>query len=134
MIPHHHHEFDMDEISGNYDHPGHYSHHDSDSHHHHNDIEKKKHENTGEPAKGHNHNFPFHNHLSAANDFDFLRIKLNRNISINQIVLGVINTYPLHRIVRPPDIDIIRFTDIPFHIKSVFLPGAIGLRAPPSIA
>jgi hypothetical protein len=133
MIPHHHHDFDVAGFSSFHDHSEKHSHHESDSHHHH-DADDHHHKHSTDSEKEHNHPFPFHHHLSAANDFSCLRIELNKNLSVNIPLLTVLNSFCNTSIFESPELDLIRFTDLPFKIKTIFEPGATGLRAPPSIA
>lgn len=133
MIPHHHHDFDLDEFSSFHSHDEQYSHQKTDVQHHH-DVDNQKHNHSNDSEKEHNHTFPFHHHISPTNDFDYLRIELIRNIVFNLPLLTILDSYFDTSLSEPPELDFIRFTDKPFLITTIFEPGAIGLRAPPSIA
>ena len=133
MIPHHHHDFDLDEFLSFHNHDEQYSHHKTNDHHHH-DVDNQKHKHINDSEKEHNHTFPFHHHISPTNDFDYVRIRLIRNIVFHFPLLTVLNSFFDTSLSEPPELDFIRFTDKPFLITTIFEPGAIGLRAPPSIA
>lgn len=133
MIPHHHHDLDVDEISGLHKHDEQYSRHKATDHHHH-DADGHKHNPSSNSDKRHSHGFPFHHHISPTNDFDYLRMNLLRNVVFDFPLLTVLKSFFDESLSEPPELDFIRFTDKPFYITAKFEPGAIGLRAPPSIA
>ena len=133
IIPHHHHDFDLNDFSNFHNHDEQYAPHKTADHHHHN-VENQKHNHSNDTKKEHNHSFPFHHHISPTNGFDYLRIELIRNIVFDLPLLAVLNSFFKTSLSEPPELDFIRFTDKPFFISAFFEPGAIGLRAPPSIA
>jgi hypothetical protein len=133
MVPHHHHGCGMEIFSIFHNHTGQHPQHDTNPHQH-NDFEDHGHKKSADSEKEHRHPFPFHHHLSATNDFDYLRYKLNKNLIVSIPLLTVSNAFKNTKLSEFPTLNYIRFTEIPFFIKSVFLPGAIGLRAPPSLA
>lgn len=132
-IPHHHHDFELDEFSSFHKYDEQYSHHKTDDNHNH-DVGNQKHNHSNDSEKEHNHTFPFHHHISPTNDFDYLRFGSLRNIVFNLSLFTVLNSFANSSISEPPELGFIRFTDKPFFVTTIFEPGAIGLRAPPSIA
>lgn len=133
MIPHHHHDLSVAEVSGLHNHNGEYSQQKKTQHHHHHDG-THQHNPSKNTENRHNHAFPFHQHLSPTSDFDYLRINVIRDVIFNFQLLTILNTFFESSLSEPPELDFIRFTDKPFYITARFEPGAIGLRAPPSIA
>ena len=132
MIPHHHgYNFDIQDVATPQ--PKHHSHHHSDGHHHHHKTtEQDKADNS---RKNHDHPFPLHHHLSTDYGFDCIRIDLRKNVELQSILLMVLTTRLTDTEILPPEIEFLKyFANKPFRIKSIFEPGAIGLRAPPSIA
>jgi hypothetical protein len=134
MIPHHHHELMWAEISevqsSTKDHS---HHHDSDLDHHHKN-EDRDHQ-PKDASKAHSHPFPFHHHLNAANDFDYARLNLGEKSSVSVKTISIL--YALSSFSVSTEAKgkyLVRLKDKPFLIKSIFEPGATGLRAPPSIA
>lgn len=130
MIPHHHHDLHEYGFSvQNYFSETH-SHSDDFSRNHHN---HRQHENGESNDSDQNHQkFPLHYHISADNSFDYNRVTLNSKADAGLIpILFVIHPVTL---TPAPEIDLIRFTEIPFLIPAGIKPGAVGLRAPPSIA
>ena len=134
IIPHHHHDCDTDALSSSHNHDEKYAHHEIADHHH-NDEEHQNHNVSDDAEKEHNHTFPLHHHISPTNDFDYLRNELIRIIAFNLPLLAFLNFSSDTSLSEPPEICILQlFTDKPFFISALFKPGAIGLRAPPSIA
>jgi hypothetical protein len=130
MIPHHH-DCDLDEFSSFHAHGEQSAFHKTDHHH---DADHEDHNNSNDTKKEKRRSFPFHHHISPTNDYDYLRIKLNTKITVNVTLLLVLNSYSDTSLYKSPELDFSRFTDKPFHISSIFEPGATGLRAPPSVA
>ncbi|MCA1745477.1 MAG: hypothetical protein LC643_07220 [Bacteroidales bacterium] len=129
VIPHYHHdleEYALSFQSNNSDH--HHSSTDFDPLHH---GEGNHHYDTED---AHPRNFPFHHHLSADGDFDYIRIHSNKDVHATFSFVAELSSHSKAIISAPPELDLIRFTDRPFLITTIFEPGAIGLRAPPSIA
>ncbi|GAO29661.1 hypothetical protein [Geofilum rubicundum] len=129
MIPHHHHDLDNSVLSLRSTHPGHH-HSSSDFDHLHHGEGNHHHDSEDADAS----NFPFHQHLSADGDFDYFRINFNKDVQVPFSTVAVLSRSSNVRISPPPEMDLIRFSDKPFLITSIFKPGAIGLRAPPSMA
>ncbi|HSV87309.1 MAG TPA: hypothetical protein VLH61_01575, partial [Bacteroidales bacterium] len=85
--------------------------------------------------QGHSHGFPLHHHGSPANDYDYLRLKI-------QFVVSTIDQQPLllyqgresENSLVLPCLFTIRCYDYPFLIRFHFEPGATSLRGPPAIA
>ena len=129
VIPHHHPDIEEYVLSFQSNNPDHHhtsgafnhSHHGEENHHH------KKENN-------HSHNFPFHHHLLEDGDFDYIRIHSNKDVQVTFSLVADLSSIMHATVTPPPEIDLVRFTDKPFFIATVFKPGAIGLRAPPSIA
>jgi hypothetical protein len=105
-------------------------HHAHDTDHHHHGGEHHSHK----PEKEHPHSFPFHQHLSVDNGFDYIRINAKEDLNAACISIADLYIIGISTIVPSPDIELIRFRDKPFLIPANFKPGAIGLRAPPAIA
>jgi hypothetical protein len=128
MIPHHHHgaeEYALSFQSGN-------------SHHHHSDdfdlMSHYEEYHQHETEKKQQQNFPFHQHFSEDEDFDYIRINLKKDSDVTCKLVTILFKISDFKITPPPEIDITRFTDKPFLITAIFEPGATGLRGPPSIA
>ena len=134
MIPHHHHELMGNEISEVQSSTKHHSHHhDSDLDHHHKN-EDRDHE-PKDASKAHNHPFPFHHHLNTATDLDYARLNLGEKSSVSVKTISIL--YALNSFTVSTEAKgecLARLKDKPFLRKSIFDPGATGLRAPPSIA
>ena len=131
MIPHHHHDFAVDKVSSLHRHSKEHFHYNDTDHHHHDTGYRHDHSDNEE----HKHNFPLHFHVVAAKDYIAVGHVVNNHNNFNLKTLAVLFTFnPFGQIKEPPNIDFIRYTDISFLINSIFEPGAIGLRAPPSIA
>lgn len=129
MIPHHHHgeeEYALSVQSGVSEHHHHSDHSDLMSHH------KEYHQH--ETDKKQQQNFPFHQHFSEDEDFDYIRINLKKDSDVHYKLITILYKISDFKITPPPEIDITRFTDKPFLITAIFEPGATGLRGPPSIA
>ncbi len=133
MIPHHHHDPDLDKSSGFHNRNEHTSSHKSDNHHHHG-ADHQEHNHAKDSGKERNSAFPFHNHISPNNDFVYLMINTVSNPVSSFYLFKVVTSFFDPSLTEPPELDFIRFTNKPFLIASFFEPGAIGLRAPPSIA
>lgn len=129
IIPHNHHdleEYCVSLQSDVYDH-----HHQSD------DTDHLHHGKEGFPHKQenkHHHNFPFHQHLSADNSFNYIRIDLTKYAKRAYSSFAVLFGFVSIEIAHPPEIDLMHFKVKPFLVSTMFEPGSIGLRAPPFIA
>jgi hypothetical protein len=129
VFPHHHHDLENSVFS----HPSNYSdHHHSSADFDHLHHGKGNHHHDSEDANP--HKFPFHHHLSADGAFDYIRINFNKEVPANFSILADLFSISNAKILPPPEVDLVRFTDKPFLISTIFEPGALGLRAPPSIA
>lgn len=133
MIPHHHHDVNLDMVSSIHKNSNPHSHHSEADHHHH-DFEHK-HDHSEENDEEHEHRFPLHFHVVAAKDYNQVRQVVNGS-DISKLN-SIVNLYSFNRFgefAEPPNFDFIRYTDLPFLINTIFEPGAISLRAPPCIA
>ncbi len=128
MIPHHHDVDDYSFLFGFDFSERHHHAYDTDHHHHGGEHHSHK------PEKEHPHSFPFHQHLSVDNGFDYIRINAKEDLNAACISIADLYIIGISTIVPSPDIELIRFRDKPFLIPANFKPGAIGLRAPPAIA
>ena len=127
MIPHHHHDSALDSFS-NFQTQAEAHAHDGDHGHHHHHEDK-------DTGNAHSHSFPPHNHSLTSEDYSFARLIIDSGttLKVSSFVVILLNTTEsindqlLNKKER-------RYSDIPFLIKSLFQPGAIGLRAPPCMA
>lgn len=133
VISHHHHDTEAyDFISGHVVADGH-KHEGNEKHHHHHEANKEK-KSEKDTDKEHNHPFPFHHHVSVTNDFDFTRTNYQEsNISNHSIKIITVLCLFHSEHPEPPNLTNYSFGDPPFIIISLFEPGAIALRGPPSI-
>lgn len=128
MIPHHH-DLDDGSLLFGFVFSEHH-HHTSDADHYHHGEENHSHKT----EEKHQHSFPFHQHLSADNGFDYIRVNAKDDLNAACISVADFYTIGISTIIPPPEIELIRLRDKPFLIPATFKPGAIGLRAPPAIA
>jgi hypothetical protein len=129
MIPHHHH--DLEEYPLPFQ-PNKVNHHHSSA-----DLDHKRHENANHHHNGQNEqsrNVPLHHHLSVTGELDYIRIDFNTDVTMAFSILADLSSIRNIKLLPPPETNLVRFSDKPFLITSIFEPGAIGLRAPPSIA
>lgn len=133
MIPHHHDESTLDIFSSAHNLIKEYSNHEDHGHHHH---ENNHHEDDSEKTNdSHNHSFPQHKHSVASDDYSFVRLTSGSITSLKVISLIAPQVNNAISIAKQPiTYKQELFPDTPFPINSLFQPGAIGLRAPPSMA
>ena len=129
VIPHHHHDLENSDlpVQSNY----------SDHHHSSSDFDHIHHGETNHHHDAEDTNsrkFPFHHHLSADGDFDYFRINFNKDVHVTYSLVADLSSISNAKFSSPPEVDLIRYTNKPFLINTIFEPGALGLRAPPSIA
>ncbi len=133
LIPHHHHDMPVYVVSFQLDQTKEHGHlHDTD-HFHHGESENHHVEITRN-SESHHHNFPLHHHNLAGKEQDYLRAEFKRVCNPNLRFIAVLFTLNNLNLPPTPELDFVRFTEIPFFIKSSHEPGATGLRAPPAIA
>jgi len=130
MIPHHHHhDRALDSFSNFIPQVEAHAHGGEHGHHHHHHSENNESDNT------HSHSFPPHDHSITAEDYSISRLVIDSGTTFKVISFIVlfpdategINDLLLNDKERG-------YQDKPFLIKSLFQPGAIGLRAPPCMA
>jgi hypothetical protein len=131
MISHHHHDSLAYDFSTSIKKVDRHEHND-DTHHHHDSNGADNHEKNTD--KDHNHSFPLHNHVCAENDFDFTGTNIQKSKTSNySIKIFSVLCLFLREYSEPPNRTNYVCTDPPFLINSLFEPGAIALRGPPSI-
>ena len=131
MILHHHHDYLAVEISSQSEFDNKHSHHDGNAHHDHNTVEDER---NNPLKKNHEHSFPQHFHAFISSDFTFTLI--NQSISlknINQPIIIIFSEFEYCDIYSPADFKY-DYGNSKFRITSLFEPGAIALRGPPTIA
>jgi len=130
IISHHHHDYLAVEISSQSEFDDKHSHHGGNANHDHKPVEDE-HDNPSK--KHHEHSFPQHSHASISSDFNFTL--LNQSISLKQFNQPIIITFyesGFCDIHCPPDFEY-DYGNSKFRITSLFEPGAIALRGPPTI-
>lgn len=132
VISHHHHDTTAYDITSNMVADGHKHEHNEKNHHHQDSHQEEKSEK--DTDKDHNHPFPFHNHISVTNDFDCTRANYQEsNISNHSIKIITVLCLFNREYSESPELSNYGFGDPPFLIISLFEPGAIALRGPPTI-
>jgi hypothetical protein len=128
LMPHHHHDMALI-ISGRYE-------HDDERDHHHDKEDHHQHDSQDEEENSErNHPFPFHQHISATNDFVYARTNLHESNSLNKVaILFVVSVVFNTDFFDPPGPANNSYRNKPFLITSLFNPEAYALRGPPSIA
>jgi hypothetical protein len=129
IIPHNHHDLEEYSVSFQFDIYDHHHHADDTDHQHHGEKSFPQ-----EKESKKQHNFPYHQHLSADNGFDYIRIVTKKGLNVAYSPVAVLFALDSIEIAHPPETGFNRFKVKPFLISTMFEPGAIGLRAPPSIA
>ncbi|WP_146192247.1 hypothetical protein [Marinilabilia rubra] len=130
MVPHHHHEVEVNEDFSVHSHSGKHAHHAGDSHHEHEESHSNDSSNDSESEQP--QNFPLHFHPTTFDDYDFARVENSHPTSQNLSLLAVElfgNLSPLNP--DPPEHKQIKFWNHTIPLFSIFIPGVIGLRAPP---
>ncbi len=131
MIPHHHDKNAMDIFFIAHHTADEHEHAHDDEHHHH---EHHHHEGKQENKKSHKHSFPAHEHTIASDEYRFSRLTVESEMPkpISSIILCTFLTN--HLTDHPPEKGKHNYPEKHFLISLYFLPGAIGLRAPPPFA
>lgn len=130
VISHHHHDTLAYDFTSNIEKDDGQKHVHNDNHHdsHEEDNSQK------DTDKDHNHPFPPHQHISATNEFDCTRTGIQQtNTSNHSIKIITVLCLFLRDYSEPPNLTNYSFGESPFLINSLFEPGAIALRGPPSI-
>lgn len=93
------------------------------------------HVTVSQPENNHSHGFPWHHHISPANEFNYLRL-INKFISSSPdfSLLAFFNDGDSCKAIVPLLEQRRWCYEYPFLIYSRYEPGATGLRGPPSIA
>lgn len=132
VISHHHHDTMADDFITSHVDTDEYMHEYNNKHHHHDSQEKRS--NEKDTDKDHNHPFPLHQHVSATNDFDYSRANIQETNSNNHSIKIFVGLYLLYKQYSEPANRInYSFGEPPFLINSLFYPGTIVLRGPPSV-
>ena len=117
-------------------------------HHHHHDSHSNKHDHgTGHHDKDEKNpdkeekdgdngfSFPYHTHFYQAEDLVYLRALSSKPVTLQYSGLMIILAhFQQDDVIKPPGKRITNFLNTPFAIPSFFIPGAIALRGPPSVA
>jgi hypothetical protein len=132
VISHHHHDtlaYDFNASLKKFDE---HKHDHNNKHQHHQDSQEED-NSQKDTDTDHKHPFPIHKHISPTNEIDCVRTNqasYNSNLSIK--IVTVLNLYHWGY-SEPPNLTSYNFGEPPFLINSLFKPGAIALRGPPSI-
>ncbi len=128
LIIHHHHDFTAVSVSSYNAHENEHLNHNGDSHQHDTPV-NDEHDNSLSGQHEHDSTNHFH-HLSATSDSYFTQLNLSKRIQPSiTIVLFVIDCKELYKPLIRKYVN----CNLPFRITSLFKPGAIALRGPPSI-
>lgn len=134
VISHHHHETVAYDFTASLEKADEHKHEHNDEHHHHHDSHEEDNKQK-DSDKEHNHPFPLHHHVSATDDFDCTRTNIQESYSNYQSITILVSLCLFHKQnIEPPKLSKLSFEEPPFLIKSLFEPGALALRGPPSIA
>lgn len=131
VISHHHHDSLADDFFTSLKKVDGHEHNDNTHHHHDSNGENNNEKDTD---KDHNHPFPLHHHVYADNDFDCTRTNIQKSKTSNHSIKILTVLCLFHwDYSEPPNLTSYSFGEPPFLINSLFEPGAIALRGPPSI-
>lgn len=132
VIPHHHHDTLAYDFTSNLEKDDAQKHARNVKHHHHDSHEEDNGQKDSD--KDHDHPFPPHQHISATNEFDCTRTGIQQaNTSNHSIETITVLCLFLRDYSEPPNVTTYSFGESPFVINTLFEPGAIALRGPPSI-
>ena len=131
MILHHHHDYLTVENSSQIEFDDNHSHHDGNAHHSHKPVEDER---DYPLKKHHDHSFPQHSHTLVSSDFTFTLITQSiLSKQFTQTIIIIFSDSEHCDLYNPPNIKY-DYGDSKFRITSLFKPGAIALRGPPTIA
>lgn len=132
IIPHHHHDaVAEDSMAVQHTDGEHSHHHGNHAHHSNDDNQQKKEPDSNDRQKN---SFPLHFHAANSHDYDFLRLRISETPNQTSVVLALFAQNISDELFNSTACEPVQFTRKPPLIKPRFIPGAIGLRAPPAIS